>query len=746
MEERNVFINKKEIDKLFEEEKYRNCMEKKYFEYIVSMGKIEYIDKYLKHSKNKKIIESMVFTNKVVKIIDKLSVKLENHKYVGELEGSGISNIEISQEIVKKCHDQILTKGIFCLINLEENIDDKYSYYIEEIEILEDIDVNLDEYKEYFGEQIKICKEERKKQLLLGSGKKLTKQEFYSIGGVDLVLNTFGISTENFTFWEKIIYLVRLIPLCEANYNLMELGGNGIGKTKTYSMFSPECEIVQEMTITGLIYNIQTKTDGSLATKDVIVFDEIDKIKLDADKEKIIPQLLNYMADGQTTSPRKVISKASLVFSGNVMGIQERIEKDEKNIFDKPHKFEDNAFLDRIHFFLPAWGLRRYSKNIHSENIEKKVFRFDYFSKVLNLLRNEDYSKIIDEKGYTIENGSEREIKAIRKTVSGLIKLTHPDKKIDNLTLEAYIAIAIKGRGLINKFLNNKNKNNVNKINVELIFENRREKEKIFLNESLKHLIYEDNLITIDKYYEEIEKKFKIKSPERYVNMKTYGDYFNEYDLNIYEEYVRNFENDVFYEGRFYPNRHIVVFNDTRNTSNIIILKIALDKLGIEKNKREEQLLKKIYKDAIKIKLSDKGKCLIFINEKGFNEDSYDLNIDKNILFDNEEINYDVLFGDDSLDLNNFTGRSLKECTDLVELDLSNVYFIDKDRKLKLENGEYIVPKFKYDIDVNKYFYEEAMKRRREGELVSEKMTYVEFKYFLEKNGFIKLNDTNSKE
>ncbi len=107
MEERNVFINKKEIDKLFEEEKYRNCMEKKYFEYIVSMGKIEYIDKYLKHSKNKKIIESMVFTNKVVKIIDKLSVKLENHKYVGELEGSGISNIEISQEIVKKCHDQI---------------------------------------------------------------------------------------------------------------------------------------------------------------------------------------------------------------------------------------------------------------------------------------------------------------------------------------------------------------------------------------------------------------------------------------------------------------------------------------------------------------------------------------------------------------------------------------------------------------------------------------------------------------
>jgi len=98
---------------------------------------------------------------------------------------------------------------------------------------------------------------------------------------------------------------------------------------------------------------------GLLDTKDVIVFDEVNKIKIDSNNEKIIPQLLNFMADGQTTSPRKVTSKTSLVFSGNVMGIQERIEKNEKNIFDNPHKFEDNAFFDRIHFFFTSLGTKK---------------------------------------------------------------------------------------------------------------------------------------------------------------------------------------------------------------------------------------------------------------------------------------------------------------------------------------------------------------------------------------------------
>ena len=106
MEKINVFINKREIYDLLNQEKYKNCMDKKYFEYIVSSGKIDYIDKYLKGSKNKQIVKSLVHQNKVVRVIDKLSVKVENGRYIGELENLEIDNIEVSEEIENKHTDQ----------------------------------------------------------------------------------------------------------------------------------------------------------------------------------------------------------------------------------------------------------------------------------------------------------------------------------------------------------------------------------------------------------------------------------------------------------------------------------------------------------------------------------------------------------------------------------------------------------------------------------------------------------------
>lgn len=731
MEKPNVFINKREIDDLFNQEKYKNCMDKKYFEYIVSSGKIDYIDKYLKSSKNKQIVESLVLKNKVVKVIDKLSVKVENGRYIGELENLEIDNIEVSEEIVNEHHNQILTKGIFALITLEENIDKKYKYYIEEIEVLEDTNVNLDDYKDYFSERVNKYEESKIGKMLNGA----FWEKKDGINEMDLVLNTIGISTKELTFWEKILFLIRLIPLCESNYNLMELGGNGIGKTKTYSMFSPECEIVQEMLVTEIIYNRQSKIPGLLKTKEVIVFDEINKLRFDGDKEKIIPSLLNFMADGQTTSPRKVISKTSFVFSGNVMGIQERIEKNEKNIFDNSHKLEDSAFLDRIHFFLPAWGLRRYSKNVHGLEISKKVFRFDYFSKVLSLLREEDYSDIIDER-YIISgrSDSEREVRAIRKTVSGLIKLTHPDKNIDETTLEAYIAIAIKGRGLVNKFLNNKNKNNVNKIDIKVMKRksmDTEEVEEIQVNESLKEFIKISEFDKINKYFEE----YKSHSYNKIISFEDkIKQYFNSYSLE-----KEKAENKAFHSSKFYPNRQIVVFNYEKNKGEIVIIKFALDKVGIIKNKREAKIIIKIYANKGSVDLLNNGEILMFISDKQFVSGKLYYNLEKTsgeYLYDMEELNYDGLFGDETMDINNYTGTSMEEGTRKFEVDLSNIYFIDKEKKLKCEDGEYITPKFRYDSELNKYYYEDS-----EGNKTSKKMTYVEFKYFLAENEFIKLNE-----
>lgn len=689
MNKSNKFINKEEIDKLFSQEKYKNCVDKKYFEYLVANEKIEYIDKYLKKYKNRRIIESSVLENKIVKVMDKLIVKPEGQKYIGELEKYGINKIEVSSEIVSKYCNQLLTEGVFALVTLEENIDKDLPYYIEEIEVLEEIDISLDEYIEYFQRE---------------------SDDEDIMNRISLILNTIGISTEQLTFWEKILFLVRLIPLCESNYNLMELGGNGIGKTKTYSMFSPECEIVQEMLTTELIYNMQSKAEGLLSTKNVIVFDEVNKIKIDSNNQKIIPQLLNFMADGKTTSPRKITSKTSLVFSGNVLGIEERIEKNEKNVFDNPHKLEDSAFLDRIHFFLPAWGLRRYSKNIHGTKELKDVFRFDYFAKVLDLLREEDYSTVIEDYNYEFKNASEREILAIRKTVSGLIKLIYPDKEsINDEVLESFIAIAIKGRGLINKFLNNKSKNNVKKIEIKV----KKIYKSIDVNKSLKKFIFENNRLEMEYYLEEskeIHYSNKIKEKE------------------------------------IYPNRQIFSYDNLFRKSEILIVKIALDKIGILKNKREKEILGKYYKNS-EVYLKNGGRTLIFLDEGEYEEDveNHLKNSIKSMeyLYDEEDLNYDGLFGDESLDENEFTinnGYSYK--TRNIETDLSTLYLIDKKKKLKDENGKYIIPIFKYNKKLNKYYYEEFDDddNLKKDEVTSKMMTYVEFKYFLSENGFIELN------
>ena len=103
-------------------------------------------------------------------------------------------------------------------------------------------------------------------------------------------------------------------------------------------------------------------------------------------------------------------------------------------------------------------------------------------------------------------------------------------------------------------------------------------------------------------------------------------------------------------------------------------------------------------------------------------------------------MNYDVLFGEQSLDENDFTGKSMDEGTRMFEADLSNLYFIDKGKKLKHENGEYIIPEFKYNSKVDKYYYEYELEKEPEVKKTSEMMTYVEFKYFLANNGFIEIN------
>ena len=168
-----------------------------------------------------------------------------------------------------------------------------------------------------------------------------------------------------------------------------------------------------------------------------------------------------------------------------------------------------------------------------------------------------------------------------------------------------------------------------------------------------------------------------------------------------------------------------------------------MDKIGVTKNNREKRIIEKIYNYKGTVDLLNNGEILIFISNKSFVGVELDCNLEKKYgeyLYSKEDLNYDVLFGEQSLDENDFTGKSMDEGTRMFEADLSNLYFIDKGKKLKHENGEYIIPEFKYNSKVDKYYYEYELEKEPEVKKTSEMMTYVEFKYFLANNGFIELN------
>ena len=218
-----------------------------------------------------------------------------------------------------------------------------------------------------------------------------------------------------------------------------------------------------------------------------------------------------------------------------------------------------------------------------------------------------------------------------------------------------------------------------------------------------------------------------------------YFNYVFKKNKFIYFIRKREVEDSTNCNLKFYPNRLIALFNYERNIGEIVFIKIALDNLGIIKNKREEVIIKEKYGEESIVDLLDKGRILTFIIPNKYNEFRDKLDITNNYLFDKEELNYDRLFGDKSFDINDFTGESSDSGTRRFEADISNLYKINTEKQLKCEDGSYITPKFVYDAKLRKYYYVDSNRSGFKEERISDMMTYVEFKYFLANNGFIEL-------
>ncbi|MBT7094150.1 MAG: BREX system Lon protease-like protein BrxL, partial [Bacteroidetes bacterium] len=243
----------------------------------------------------------------------------------------------------------------------------------------------------------------------------------------------------------KLTQLIRLIPFCERNYNLIELGPKGTGKSHIYSEFSPHGILVSggEVTVPKLFVNNATGKIGLVGYWDVVAFDEF------AGKQKRVNRALvdimkNFMANKSFSRGIETLgAEASMVFVGNTQHTVPYMLKN-SNLFDEiPDNFNDSAFLDRIHYYIPGWEVDIIRGEMFSGGYG---FVVDYLAEVLRALRNHDYSNQYQEYFELSSDISTRDRDGINKTFSGLMKILFPKGGASREEIEELLRFAIEGR------------------------------------------------------------------------------------------------------------------------------------------------------------------------------------------------------------------------------------------------------------------------------------------------------------
>ena len=365
-------------------------------------------------------------------VIDKVTINLNIRKdrYEAEFSNLGIKEIPVSEEYPQK-YDRLLCGGIWCIVQLEYEHDeeDKFSSPIKiaKLNPIQMPHVDINELKE--------------------GRKAFTKNEW-----IDVILRSIGMEPDQLNEREKWLLLLRLVPLIENNYNLCELGPRSTGKSHVYKEISPNSILVSggQTTVANLFYNMGKRTIGLVGLWDCVAFDEVAGIKF-KDKDGI--QIMkDYMASGSfARGKEEKAASASMVFVGNINQSVDVLLKT-SSLFD-PFPVEmgtDTAFLDRIHCYLPGWEVPKFRPDHFTDDYG---FITDYFAEFIRELRKTQESDALDKYFKLGKNLNQRDTIAVRKTVSGLVKLVYPNEDYTKEELEEILCIALEMRRRVKEHL-----------------------------------------------------------------------------------------------------------------------------------------------------------------------------------------------------------------------------------------------------------------------------------------------------
>lgn len=376
------------------------------------------------HRNESELVKSTIRERGRYKIIDKVTVTLNDKDDVYE---ATFSNLGIKQVVVEPAtitaHPKLLVGGVWCICDIEYFHTDNPRAVPWVLGSIKPIQLSHFDFDGYVA----------------------ARKEFSTDEWIDLLIQSIGFNPELFGRRAKLIQLVRLIPFVERNYNLVELGPKGTGKSHIFSEFSPHGMLISggEVTVPKLFVNNSNGRIGLVGYWDVVAFDEFAGKKKRTDKA-LVDIMKNYMANKSFSRGVETLgAEASMVFVGNTSHNVPYMLK-HSDLFDElPESYHDSAYLDRLHFYIPGWEVDTIRGEMFSNGYG---FVVDYIAEVLKSMRNADYSDRY-QKHFTLGSDiSTRDRDAIHKTFSGLMKIIYPQGEAKKEEVEEILRFAIEGR------------------------------------------------------------------------------------------------------------------------------------------------------------------------------------------------------------------------------------------------------------------------------------------------------------
>lgn len=357
--------------------------------------------------------------------IDKVKVRYlaQDDKYWAELVNFGNKYLHVPDRFVRQ-YDRLLMGGIWAQVEIRHQYDEeargrRSPFWIEQITPIQLASFNLEEYRE-------------------------ARSRFRSDEWVDLLIRSVGLEPTQFDRRLKLLFLLRLLPLCEGNYNLVELGPRGTGKSFAYQELSPYSILMTgPTTVANLFYNIASGKMGLVGLWDAVGFDEV--ADLQKMPKEVVTTLKTYCESGSFARGKESLSgQASIAMFGNTNHPVEVMIRSSHLFMPMPDVIRDDlAFLDRIHCYIPGWEVPKMRMEFFTDHYG---FVVDYLAEAVRELRRQNYTELVDRYFSFGDHLNARDVKAVRKTVSGFIKLVYPEGEVSKPEMVELLELALESR------------------------------------------------------------------------------------------------------------------------------------------------------------------------------------------------------------------------------------------------------------------------------------------------------------